>query len=57
MLTGTATLDDGSFDTDSDSFIITISDGCPYTAYTTGTPTDWVDSVTYYVGSTAKVVT
>ena len=52
LLTGTATLDDGQFDTDSDTFMITIYDGCPYTTYTSGTPTDWVSSVTYYVGST-----
>lgn len=52
LLTGTATLDDGQFDTDSDTFIITLYDGCPYTTYTSSTPTDWVSSVTYYVGAT-----
>ena len=56
-LKGTATLDDGQFDTETDTFAITINDGCPWTAYLAGTPTDWVSEYTYYAARTGQTVT
>jgi hypothetical protein len=57
-LKGTATLsDDDTFDTETDTFVITINDGCPYTAYLSGTPTDWVSTYTYYFARTGQTVT
>ncbi len=56
-ITGSAKQDGVLVDTLSNTFTITLNDGCPFTAYDSATPTDWVDTVTYYLGSTAKIVT
>ena len=55
-ITGTAKQDGVVVDILSNTWTITIIDGCSVTAFVAGTPSDWVSPTYYYVGATLKTI-